>query len=260
MELSKYGFIITRHVNSMKTNKYWNICIQSIRRFYPSETYKIVVIDDNSNKEFLKEFDDYKNVTYIQSEFIGRGELLPYYYFYKNHFFEKAVIIHDSVFFQKRIKFEKINLPILMLWHFENEKKENVENSKRISSVLKNNHKIFEKLNDIDNFVLKLKWNQDDWVGCFGCQSFISYSFLCYINEKYNLFSLLSVVKNRADRCCLERIMGIIFCLNYPNKMNSLLGSISTYMKWGYSYEEFCRDKLARKKINVPLLKIWTGR
>jgi len=258
MDVAKYGFIITRHVNSIKTNKYWNICIQSIRRFYPSEKYKIIVIDDNSNKEFLKGFDDYQNVTYIQSEFPGRGELLPYYYFYKNHFFEKAVIIHDSVFFQKRIKFENIHTPIIPLWHFENEKKENVENSKRLISVLKNNKNISEKFYELDNFVLK--WNQDDWVGCFGCQCFISYRFLSFITEKYNLFSLLSVVKNRADRCCLERIMGIIFCLNNPNKICSLLGSISTYMKWGYSYDEYCRDRFARKKINVPLLKIWTGR
>jgi hypothetical protein len=256
--IPNYGFIITRHVNSPNTNKYWNICIQSIRRFYSSEKYKIVVIDDNSNKEFLKEFDNYQNVSYIQSEFPGRGELLPYYYFHKYHFFEKAVIIHDSVFFQKKIKFQNIHIPVLPLWHFDNEKKENVENTKRLAHALINNGKIIDKLSELDNFVLK--WNQDDWVGCFGCQSFISYKFLCFINEKHNLFSLLNVVKNRSDRCCLERIIGIIFCLNYPSKICSLLGSISTYMKWGYSYDDYCKDRLSKKKINVPLLKIWTGR
>ena len=258
MDVANYGFIITRHVNSEKTNKYWNICIQSIRRFYPSEKYKIIVIDDNSNKEYLKEFNHYENVYYIQSEFPGRGELLPYYYYYKHYFFNNAVIIHDSVFFQKRIKFEKINLPIIPLWHFENEKKENVENSKRLISVLKNKTPLFEKLTELDNFTLK--WNQDAWAGCFGCQSYISHKFLSFITEKYNLFSLLYVVKNRSDRCCLERIMGIIFCLNNPSKIFSLLGSISTYMKWGYSFDDYCKDRLARKKINVPLLKIWTGR
>jgi len=257
-----YGFIITRHVNSIKTNKYWNFCIQSIRRYYPSEKYKIVVIDDNSKKEFLKEFNNYQNVTYIQSEFPGRGELLPYYYFYKYHFFKKAVIIHDSVFFQKRIKFENIHLPVLPLWHFENEKKENVVNSYRLVNVLQNNKNIIDKLYELDNFVLK--WNQNNWIGCFGCQSYISYNFLAYINKKYNLFSLLHVVNNRADRCCLERIFGIIICLNCPeivnNKIFSLLGSISKYMKWGYSYDDFYRDRTDKKRINVPLIKIWTGR
>jgi len=47
-----FGFIITRHVNSETTNKYWNFCIQSIRRFYPFK--KIVVIDDNSDLRVLK--------------------------------------------------------------------------------------------------------------------------------------------------------------------------------------------------------------
>lgn len=261
MNLPKYGFIITRHVNSEKTNKYWNLCIQSIRRFYPVDKYNIVVIDDNSNKEFLKSEANYQNVFYIQSEFPGRGELLPYYYFYKHHFFENAIIIHDSVFFQKRIRFENIKLPVLPLWHFDYEKKENITNSIRLVSVLKNKNNIINKFYEVDNVLI---WNNNNWMGCFGCQSYISHNFLTTLNENYNLFSLLYVVKNRADRCCLERIFGILFCMNCPELINkkiySLLGSILNYMKWQYSYDDYCNDKLNKKIINVPLLKIWTGR
>ena len=50
--VSKYGFIITRHVNSEITNKYWNHAIRCIRRFYPYR--KIIIIDDNSNQLFVK--------------------------------------------------------------------------------------------------------------------------------------------------------------------------------------------------------------
>ena len=49
-----YGFIITRHVNSNKTNLYWNECVKRIRHFYP--TKEIIVIDDNSNEEFVKDW------------------------------------------------------------------------------------------------------------------------------------------------------------------------------------------------------------
>ena len=80
--MDTYGFIITRHVNSETTNKYWNNCVRCIRRFYPCR--KIVIIDDNSNKEFLIPFANYTNVEIVESEFPGRGELLPYYYFLKN--------------------------------------------------------------------------------------------------------------------------------------------------------------------------------
>ena len=73
--MSNYGFILTRHVNSEQTNKYWNQCVKLIRTFYPLR--KIVIIDDNSNQEFLKAEHNYKNLTIIQSEYLGRGELLP---------------------------------------------------------------------------------------------------------------------------------------------------------------------------------------
>ena len=99
-----FGFIISRHVTSELTNKYWNHCIKQLNTLYPLT--QIIIIDDNSNQEFVKEEDQYKNITVIQSEFPGRGELLPYYYFLKNKYFENAVIIHDSVFFHKRIPFE----------------------------------------------------------------------------------------------------------------------------------------------------------
>ena len=95
--VSKYGFIITRHVNSEITNKYWNHAIRCIRRFYPYR--KIIIIDDNSNQLFVKPEYDYKNIMVIKSEYPGRGELLPYYYFYKNKFFENAVILHDKRIF-----------------------------------------------------------------------------------------------------------------------------------------------------------------
>ena len=95
-----FGFIITRNVKCEKTNKYWNHCVRCLRFYYPYR--KIVIIDDNSNDEFVKSDYNYQNVIIIKSEYPGRGELLPYYYFYKNNFFNNAVIIHDSVFFHKK--------------------------------------------------------------------------------------------------------------------------------------------------------------
>ena len=81
---NNFGFIMTRHVNSEKTNNYWNNSIRCIRRFYPDT--KIIIIDDNSNYEFVKADYEYKNIEIIQSEYKGRGELLPYFYFYKNRY------------------------------------------------------------------------------------------------------------------------------------------------------------------------------
>ena len=58
-----YGFIITRHVNSELTNKYWNQSVKLIRTLYPLR--KIVIIDDNSNQEFVKADFNYKNIEIV---------------------------------------------------------------------------------------------------------------------------------------------------------------------------------------------------
>ena len=50
--------------------------------------YEVIIVDDNSNKEFISADYVYKNVTHIQSEYKGRGELFPFYYFHKNKFFD----------------------------------------------------------------------------------------------------------------------------------------------------------------------------
>jgi hypothetical protein len=256
-----FGFIITRHVTSEITNQYWNECIRCIRKYYPFITTKIVVIDDNSDQQFVSATYEYKNVIYVQSEFPGRGELLPYYYFYKNHYFDKAVIIHDSVFIQTKINFNKINLPVLPLWHFENEKKENLHNSLRIVNVLKNNYKIQEMLHDKNKYEI-LSFNNQNWYGCFGVQCMIHYDFLNSLQTKYGVFNMLTNIQCRPDRCCLERIMGILFALEYPllNKFPSLLGNISTYCPWGRTYQDHCNEIKERKRSKYPVVKVWTGR
>ena len=160
--MNSFGFIITRHINSEITNFYWNQSLKLLRTFYP-ET-KIVIIDDNSNEQYIKSFFNYENIEIIKSEFPGRGELLPYYYFIKNKFFENAVILHDSIFFHKRINFEILNgKKVLPLWHF-NPDKENIKQTLFISSYLNNSINIQKKLSLNDNVIgmPENKWRMNE--------------------------------------------------------------------------------------------------
>ena len=246
-----YGFIITRHVNSEKTNHYWNHCVTCIQTFYPNK--KIVIIDDNSKQELIKPYKAYQNLVVVQSEFPGRGELLPYYYYYKNKWFDNAVIIHDSVFLNKRVNFELISAKVLPLWHFPSDE-ENLQNTLRIIGYLSNNYELFKNINNEHFFQLSKKWN-----GCFGVQSYINHGFLVKIMNKYNLTNLLNAVKTRPDRCCLERIMGVIFFLEKKNTNNSLFGNIRTYYIWGITFEDYLKT-LKIKKNTLPIIKVWSGR
>lgn len=256
--MNDFGFIITRHVNSETTNKYWNNSIKLLRLFYPNK--KIIIIDDNSNKQFLKEDYSYNNIEVIQSEFPGSGEFLPYYYYIKNKFFENAIILHDSVFFHKRINFELLkNIKVLPLWVFSPDK-ENSFNTIKIIENLKNNHVIRDKLSS--NYVTLFTLHDTKWYGCFGCQSYINHSFLLHIENKYSISILTKCIKNREDRCCLERILGCIFFSEYPNisKQKSILGDIKSHHLWPrYNYNMYETDF---KKGNIPsaIVKVWTGR
>ena len=257
--IDKFGFIITRHVNNERTNKYWNTSVKMLNILYPLK--KIIIIDDNSKKEFVKANEEYKNITIIESEYPGRGELLPYIYFYQNKWFENAIIIHDSVFFHKKINFNSFKLPVLPLWSFAGFD-DNPPNTRRIAKYLSNNRKVSEYLGGVNNNSNILMMNNPyKWVGVFGCQSYINWNFLSKIYVKYNIKNLINAVNCRTDRCSLERIFGIIFCIEYPIllSINSVFGHIQKYLNWGYSYEEYEQD-IIKRKLPKPIIKVWTGR
>lgn len=264
-----YGFIVTRHVNSEKTNRYWNQCLKCIRRFYPYR--KIVVIDDNSNPEYVQSFHSFQNVDIIQSEYHGRGELLPFIYLLKYHFFDNAVIIHDSVFIHKKINFDKIKLSVLPLWHFDRniDELENKVNNVRIAVHLQNNHQVLDHLKSIirkTNYAMEWRMSHAQWNGCFGVQCFINYNFLQHLEAKYKITNLLNHVRNRTDRCSLERIMGVLFNLECPQTIavRSLLGDIFQYMGIGfhcigYSFDDY-EASVQKGNVVRPVVKVWTGR
>ena len=252
-----FGFIITRHVNSEQTNKYWNHNIKLIRTHYPLK--KIVIIDDNSNYAFVKADFNYRNLEIIQSEYPGRGELLPYIYYLRHKWFDNAVIIHDSVFFHKRIPFESIKVPVLPFWHHPYDK-EHLNNLLRISGYLKNGSFIRQRLSG--NEINILGMNEDKFNLCFGGQCYINHSFLSNLERKYNISNLVHAVTCRTDRCGLERILGLLFNNEFKqlSKIKSFYGDIRTHhLPFNYNFDNYLSD-FRKNIIHGTLVKVWTGR
>ena len=242
-----FGFIVTRHVNTEQTNLYWNQCVKLLRTHYPK--CQIVIIDDNSNQDFIKSEHDYTNLTIIQSEYPGRGELLPYIYFLKNKWFENAVIIHDSVFFHFTFPFEKMNRQFASLWNFGNNDSE-LYNIIRVAKSLKNNKAIVHCIK---------YWDKGLWLSSQGAQSYINHNFLVKMNNKYDLNNLLATVLNRSDRCTLERIIGILVYLE-TNNTDTVFGDINLLYKAGnYTFDEYI-DTFNNGKVMGKISKVWTGR
>jgi hypothetical protein len=232
--MEKFGFIILRHVNSELTNEYWNHCYDCIRKLYPD--IFIMIIDDNSNYEYITERNLYKTII-IQSQYPGRGELLPYYYYLLNKLFDTAVIIHDSVFINSYIDMNVKKYKLL--WEFEHLYDQIGDETNMI--------KLFN-----DTVLLQFYENKDLWKGCFGAMTIIRHDYLSYVNSEYDISKLLECVLNRYNRCSFERVIAVLLQINAEKE--TLLGNIHNYCKWGIGFHE------KENYTHLPLLKVWTGR
>jgi hypothetical protein len=247
--MNNVGFIILRHVNSIQTNKYWQECYRCIRNIYPN--IKIVIIDDDSNPDFLTDI-PLINTIVVESEFKKRGELLPYYYYIQNKWFDNAVILHDSVFIQTDVisKYIEMNMQYKMLWHFSEHYWDLDENIVPLIFSLNNSNKLLDF------------YNSKRWNGCFGGMSLINYDFLTNVNNKYDFSNLLSQITTRENRCSFERVIACMFQFENKEMHFGILGDIHTYCNWGYSFDEYMKTKTnSENDINkYPVIKVWSGR
>ncbi len=236
--MTTIGFIILRHINSQKTDQYWKLSYQGIRKYYPEN--KIIIIDDNSNYEFVDiEYENIlTNTIIIKSEYPKRGEILPYIYYLKNNLFDIAVIVHDSVFINSYIDFNIQDYK--SLWDFDH-KWDQPEDEIQLISKLNNSEEL-----------LDLHKNKNLWKGFFGCMSVITYNYLKEIDDKYNLSLLLPYINSRFNRMSMERVIGCI--LQKKFFCDSLLGNIHQYCKWRLPIEKIDKAK------HLPIIKVWTGR
>jgi len=241
MTEKKIGFIILRNVNSVETNEYWLECYRCIRNHYPEN--KIVIIDDSSDYNYITDKVLYKTII-INGEYPKRGELLPYYYYLQNKFFETAVILHDSVFVNQYVDFD--TKMYKFIWDFSPSKWDKIEEETKIL-------KVFD-----DNELIKFYQNKKLWRGCFGCMSVINHEILVNVDQKYKIEKLLNLIVTRKNRESLERVLACLFQKCYPEE--TLLGDINEYClkKMGGGKRIFWKDK--DKFNHLPLTKIFTGR
>ena len=132
---------------------------------------------------------------------------------------------------------------------------------------LSNNTLLMRNLYESNKFELLGGLKKDtDWDGCFGGICYINHHFLTNLERKYNITNMVNVVKNKMDRCGLERVIGLLFCMEYPklSLFHSLFGNIHHYKRgeysWGYTYEQHRQFVAKYKRPLVPVVKVWSGR
>ena len=255
-EQADIGFIILRHVNSPQTNQYWIESYECIRRHY--STNKIIIIDDHSQRNFIHYDSELLNCEIIESQLPpGCGEILPFYYYYHGRYFKRAIIIHDSIFIQKRLNdrgIENIET-VQFLWNIDH-----------VWNVPINEIQLIEDTNLYNKDEIKNRYkNMDQWLGCFGTCCIITHSFLKHIMDKYNMESFTDTIKSREMRCSFERIFGLICCMEDPllHFVPSIYGHIQEFMDRELYYRLTFQDYIKNKNYfenRYPIVKVWSGR
>lgn len=243
-KIHPWGFIMVRCVQNELTSQYWLKSYDCIRKLYPE--IPIVIIDDNSNPDYIN--NDMESNLYqcqiIKSEYPQRGEMLGYFYFMQKHWFDKAVVIHDSVFIKKRMDFHS-HKNVKFLWHFGEKKYDDVEMETQL-------------LQKINGPYMDLYADKNKWKGCFGLMSVIDHDFLVKISY---MFLLMDHVNTRRHRSCMERIFAVMCFHHYPELMDniSIMGDIHQYaLPWGFDYQSFIQHENNERMPSI--VKVWTGR
>jgi hypothetical protein len=182
------------------------------------------------------------NTTIVNSEFPQRGEMLAYYYFHKTHFADKAVIIHDSVFINSYIDFNKYE--VCSLWSF----KHYWDIDSEFTGLI--------KLLNMNGLALAQYYRKHEWLGCFGMMAVVTWEFVDKVNKTFNYFNaLLPATLTRQDRMVHERIWACMIAIYYPKNTPHIISDIHQH-GWGSTYNDYLSGKLN----HLPIIKVWTGR
>jgi len=237
-----FGFIMIRHVNSKATDFYWKESYNCIRKWYDDP---ILIIDDNSNPDFLHDnmVLVHCNIIY-DKEWKGSGEMLGYYYLHKLKPFNTAVIIHDSVFIQKRVSFDIGKANMKFLWTITNLYDYELES---YYHELCHHLPIYKEITHI--------YGRKSYKGCFGLMSVITWNFVDQL-ARDGLFETLQHMKGRRlARCSMERMLGIMAFRRDPT-IQSMYNEIHFYMKWQTTFMEYLNGTVG----DLDIVKVWTGR
>ncbi len=213
-----YVFVILRQLQTTTDNNYWISSYNSIRKFYKN---KIIIIDDNSMINTVNS--NLVNTEIIKSDFNGAGEILAYYYFYKNKWADCMIFLQDTMILERPFESKELEGSVHFHWHFIDSSVDKHYNKLMLFvSSLKNNSELVEDVTT----------STRPWKGCFSATSIIHYSVVEILEDKYEIFSIfVLMIQNKKDRELFERLLGKILCVeNFVDEDScSNFGNITTY-------------------------------
>ena len=218
-------FVMIRHVTKQLENsdKIWKCCYNSIRRFYKN---KIIIIDNNSDYSIIENDIELVNCEVIRCNYYNSRLYSPFCQLLDIDF-ERAIIIHDGVIFQKMVDFTKFE-NVKFIWHFDTKQWDDIEIINHQLNSLSNNNNL------IDRF------NKKQFVGCMGCCLAITKDFLTKLEDTFMISKLKNIINNQNDAIAFERTIAILCFTLYPGLINDIsFEDEIKHMVWGYRYNDY---------------------
>lgn len=257
VELPDVVFVLLRSIQSVRDNDLWITSYNSIRRWYSN---KIVIIDDHSMVNTVN--GRVMNTEVIYSDYMGAGEILPYYYFLQNKWADRMIFLHDSMFLYRPFTAEELDTPkgVIFHWFFD---ANGHDNDAKLFTYLG----VLTQTENTEDMMAFMKDPASVWKGCFGGATIIDLSVVEFLERKYHLFSkLVMMIRTRKDREVFERLLGrILFFEQLVDVDNcSNFGDILQYPNAFQEQDRVQLDTLAHevafRGYPTAILKMWKGR
>ena len=242
-------FIISRYISNEENSKFWRLCYNSIRKFYPNND--IIIIDNCSNVIYKNnDIQELKNCKIIESIIPKSRFFVSLYYYIKYfNFYSKAVLLHDGIIFHDKINFDLIK-DVKFLWHFENHTWNRIEYFNNLVNLLSNNENLLSF------------YKEKNWYGCLGGMLIISNNFLSKIENKFNISNLINIM-DAEHSLEYERLIAVLTYIESdddfkkePSIMGDILNKNINY--FGLTLNEYENNR--EKYLNKTIIKLFGSR
>jgi hypothetical protein len=254
-----FGFIIPTYISTPESEQCLVNCLECIRKYH-SEL--IVLVNNGSSIDINEVSKVFDNVKIVDPDDTSRGEINAYVMFHRHKYFDKAVIMQDSLFLNKKmvsidkvdtVKFIKYFTDHIKDWHKVKEPKTDY-NARH--SIITHDDLVLHLIESVSKrdrpdfyeFAKARYKNKRSWVGCFGINLIVDHSFLSRVHQNTLMLDYYKIVKDKRDRMAMESTLPIHFL--YLVNLNVLKGSYDGCWGIGKKYfpvtENFTKISLGR--------------
>jgi hypothetical protein len=202
--MDEWGFIIAACLTTEDHFEYFTRCIESVHRLHPEQKI-VVILSCASNPVYSKRaVYAFENIVHFETE-TGSipADFQVYQFLKRNRYFNKAVIMQDSMQLLKQIDDIVANVKdIQFLWYFTNHRVD-WHTIIEPDTAFNRNHKIVTH-DDLNLYIINnvaenaafreycngIYNRKSEWCGCFGSCSIITLDFLEKMDSLTNIIDI----------------------------------------------------------------------